>query len=133
MAIGDREGVECTTIEDCVVDGFIPHEIKSTPTYSSILKKGGTGAHGYALAAAALSSVPATYKMPPAKRAPAKRVTCDPIRLYLDSAATYGSRRSSLDGVFGIMLVVLLVSVVASFDGVSVLAAAAAPAMHRLL
>ena len=43
MAIGDREGVECTTIGDCVVDEFILHEIRSTPTYSSILKKGGSG------------------------------------------------------------------------------------------
>ena len=74
-----------------MVDGFILHKMKTTPTYSSILKKGGTGVHGYALAAAALSSVPATYKMPPGKRAPAKRITCDPTRLYLGSAAAYHS------------------------------------------
>ena len=43
------------------------------------------------LAATALSSVPATYKIPPRKRAPTKRATCDPNRLYLDSAATYHS------------------------------------------
>ena len=43
VAIGDREGVNCTTIEDCVVDGFILHEMKTTPTYSSILKKRGNG------------------------------------------------------------------------------------------
>ena len=91
MAIGDREGINCTTIEDCVVDGFILHEIKTTPSYLSILKKGGTGARGYALAAAALSSIPATYKMPPRKRAPARRHITDPNKLYLDSATTYHS------------------------------------------
>ena len=46
VTIGDREGVNCTTIEDCVVDGFILHEIKTTPTYSSILKKGARGRAG---------------------------------------------------------------------------------------
>ena len=49
------------------------------------------GARGYALAATAPSGVPATYKMPSSERAPPKRGTCDPNKLYLDSAATYHS------------------------------------------
>ena len=43
MAIGDREGVVCTPIEDCVVDGFILDEIKSTPTCSPFFQYGGIG------------------------------------------------------------------------------------------
>ena len=54
-------------------------------------RKGKRGVHGYALAATALSGAPATYKMPSSERAPAKRGTCDPNKLYLDSAATYPS------------------------------------------
>ena len=91
MVIGGREGVNCTMIQDCVVDGFILHDIETRPSYASILKKGGTGAQEYALAATALSGVPATYKMPSSERAPAKRGTCDPNKLYLDSVATYHS------------------------------------------
>ena len=78
-------------IQDCVVDGFILHDIDTRPSYASILKKGKTGARGYALAVTALSSAPATYKMPSSERAPAKRGTCDPNKLYLDSAAKYHS------------------------------------------
>ena len=91
VAIGGREGVNCTLFEDCVVDGFILHKIATKPSYASILKKGGTGARGYALAAAALSSIPAAYKTPTRKRAPARRITTNPNRLYLNSAATYHS------------------------------------------
>ena len=57
VAIGGRESVNCTIIEDCVVDGFILHEVETKLSYASILKKGGTGARGYALAATALSVV----------------------------------------------------------------------------
>ena len=91
MAIGGRGGVNCTIIEDYIVDGFILHDIETRPSYASILKKGRTGARGYALAATALSGVPATYKMPSSERATTKRGTCDPNKLYLDSAATYHS------------------------------------------
>ena len=91
VAIGGREGVNCTMIQDCVVDGFILHDIETRPSYASILKKGKTWVRGYALAATALSSVPATYKMPSSERAPAKRGTCDPNKQYLNSAATYHS------------------------------------------
>ena len=71
------------------MDGFILHDIETRPSYASILKKEGTGARGYALAATALNGIPATYKMPSRERAPAKRGTCDPDKLYLDSASTY--------------------------------------------
>ena len=91
MAIEGRDGVNCTMIQDCVVDGFILHDIEARPSYASILKKGRTEARGYALAATALSGVPAAYKMPTSERAPAKSGTCDPNKLYLDSAATYHS------------------------------------------
>ena len=57
VAIGGPEGVNCTLSENCVVDGFILHDIETKPSYASILKKGGKGARGYANAAAVLSSV----------------------------------------------------------------------------
>ena len=89
VAIGGREGINCTIIKDCVVDGNILHDIETRPSYASILKKGGTGVRGYALAAIALSGVPATYKIPSSEQAPAKRSTCDPNKLYQDGVATY--------------------------------------------
>ena len=90
-AIGFREGVNCTLFEDCVVDGLILHKIATKPSYALILKKGRTGARGFALAAAALSSTPAAYKTPTRKRALTRRITTDSNKLYLDSAATYHS------------------------------------------
>ena len=91
VAIGGSRVHDCTLFEEYVIDGFMLHENEMKQSYASILKKGGTGARGYALAATALSGIPATYKMPSRKRAPAKRGTCDPNKLYLDSAATYHS------------------------------------------
>ena len=67
-AIGFREGVNCTLFEDYVVDGLLLHEIATKPSYALILKKRRTGARGYALAAAALSSTPAAYKTPTRKQ-----------------------------------------------------------------
>ena len=75
VAIGDCRMHDCTLFEECVVDGLMLHENKMRQSYTSILKKGGTGARGYALAATALSGVLATYKMPPRKGVPAKRRT----------------------------------------------------------
>ena len=63
------------------------------PLYATVLKQGVKGAGGYAAAAAALSGIPATYKLPTKmKRVPTKkRATTDPNKLNLDSAATYHS------------------------------------------
>ena len=66
---------------------------RATPSYATVLKRGAKGAQGYAAAAAALSGIPATYKLPTKmKCVPTKKqATTDPNKLYLDSAATYHS------------------------------------------
>ena len=59
---------------------------RATPSYATVLKQGAKGARGYAAAAAALSGIPATHKVPTKmKRVPTKkRATTDPNKLYLD-------------------------------------------------
>ena len=59
------------------------------PSYANVVKKGGKGASSYAAAAAKLATSEATTKN---QRAPTKsRITTDPNKLYVDSAATYPS------------------------------------------
>ena len=66
---------------------------RATPSYATVLKRGAKGAQGYAAAATALSSIPATHKVPTKmNRVPTKkRATTDPNKLYLDSADIYHS------------------------------------------